>query len=899
VNYTDRRPDPDALLGLVQEEEAKSRRGRLKIFFGGCAGTGKTYAMLLAAHEQLREGVDVMAGIVETHGRGETQKLLQGIPILPLSEAPHKGIALREFNLDAAKERKPTIILVDELAHTNAPGSRHPKRWQDVEELLDAGIHVYTTLNVQHLESLSDVVASVTGVRVKETVPDSIFDTADDIVLVDIPSDELLKRLHEGKVYIADMAKTRAAENFFKKNNIIALRELALRRTTERVDAQMTAHNIREGIRDATPVSDKVMVCIGPDPLSAKLVRTARRMATSLKAPLVAAYVENSRHYALKEEGRAAVESVMRIVERLGGKTVVLQGENAAEELLAYAHSSGVTKMVLGKPVKPRWRDILYGSLVDKVIRRSALVDVYVVTGEYGQPKAPIRRVGLSAFQPQLYAWAVAAVAACTLAGVLLRGIMQPIDQSLLYIIGNVIVAARLGRGPSILYAVLSAACFNFFFIPPLYTLEIYDRSYWMTLLVMLATSIVITSYSTRLQLQATLSRRREHHTQTLYTLTRKLASTRGQQAMAQVAAMHIEEVFDASVTVWVPDASGQLQALIGAMPERDYVKEMAVLQWCYDNQRPAGSNTTTMPSALGLYLPLAALSGTLGAIGILPKTEKRLFTLEEISSLETLASLLASAMERAGAAEAAEKSKVEAESEKLRNILLSTVSHDLRTPLASITGAASSIVMDGATLPQETVRDLARSIQQEADRLSRIVTNLLDVTSLESGTVRLNLQPYFIEEVIGSTLSHMEHMLSAYTIVTEAEEGLPMITADGLLIEQVLTNLLENAVKHTPAGGTIRIHAGHYDAMVLITITDNGLGIPPGDEKKIFDKFHTTAQYKTKKGTGLGLAICQGIVTAHGGAIWAQNQPEGGARFCFTLKPAALTEKDVPHDAA
>ena len=894
---SDRRPDPDALLGLVQAEEEKSRRGHLKIFFGGCAGTGKTYAMLSAAQERLREGIDVIAGIVETHGRPETQKILQGIPILPLSDTTHKGVPMREFNLETAKTRKPAIILMDELAHTNAPGSLHAKRWQDVEDLLAAGIDVYTTLNVQHLESLSDLVAGVTGVRVKETVPDSIFDTADDIILVDITPDELLKRLREGKVYIADLAKARAAENFFKKNNIIALRELALRRTTERVDAQMADYNTREGIRDVAAVADKVMVCIGSDPLSSKLVRTAKRMATSLKAPFIAAYVENSRHHVLSDAGKAAVESVMRMVDRMGGKTVVLQGENASEELIAYAQSNGVTKIILGKSSKPRWQDILYGSLVDKIVRRSGDIDVYIVTGQYSAPSKALQGRSKLVFRPIMYGWSLAAISIATIAGIAIRSFTQPIDTALIYLIGNVIVASRLGRGPSILYALLSAACFNFFFIEPLYTLEIYDHSYWMTLLVMLITSMVITSFASKLRLQAMLSRGRERNTQTLYTLTRKLASTRGQKFLSEEAARHIEEVFHAKVTIWLPDSSGLLVPIVGTLPERDYVKEIAVLQWCFDNQRPAGHDTSTMPSALGIYLPLAALSGTLGVLGILPE-EGQYISREDIASLETLASLLASALERANAADAAEQSKVEAESEKLRSILLSTISHDLRTPLASITGAASSIV-DGDKLSGDTVKDLARSIHQEADRLSRIVANLLDVTSLESGTVKLNLQPYFIEEVIGSALTRLEPLLVSHTITTQAENALPMVMIDGLLIEQVLTNLLENAVKYTPAGSTIAITVKRKDGMMQITVADNGPGIPPGDEKKIFDKFYTTALHRAKKGTGLGLAICQGIIRTHGGEIHVENQINGGAQFSFTLPQALLPEKDIANDAA
>ncbi len=881
---------------MVQAEEAQSQRGRLKIFFGGCAGTGKTYAMLQAAQEQLREGMDVLAGIVETHGRAETQKLLQGIPILPMVDATHKGISLKEFNLDAAKQRKPAIILVDELAHTNAPGSRHPKRWQDVEELMAAGINVYTTLNVQHLESLGDIITGVTGVRVKETVPDAVFDSADDITLVDIPTDELLKRLQEGKVYIADMAKTRAAENFFKKNNIIALRELALRRTAERVDAQMDAYNAHQGIRENLPVSDKIMVCLGADPLSAKLIRSAKRMAVSLKAHWIAVYVENIRHYRLSEEGKAAVESSMRMAERMGAKTAVLQGSNAVEEIIAYARENGITKIILGKPKRSRWKDLLYGSLADKILRRSGAIDVYIITSD-ALPNSALVRNNLIEFKPELYGLSLLAIALCTGVGVLLSGILNPVDQALIYLSVVVPVAARLGRGPSVMYALLAPACFNFFFIPPLYTLQIYDRSYWMTLSVMLVTSLMITDQASKLRLQAVISRRRESRTQTLYTLTRALASIREQKAMSEMVAKHIEDVFSSQVTLWMPDTAGHLNAIVGALPETDYVKEMAVLQWCFDHAQPAGRDTITMPSANGLYLPLTAISGTLGVIGMLPKPDKEHFSLEEISSLETIASLLASAVERANNAEVAEKSKVEAESEKLRSILLSTVSHDLRTPLASITGAASSIAQEDGPLPPETTRELGRSIYKEASRLSRIVTNLLDVTNLESGSIKLNSQPYFMEEIIGSAITRVEQQLINHQVTTNAEENLPMVLADGVLIEQVIINLLENAAKYTPPASTIAINVSRKDGMVLVSVADNGPGIPAGDELKIFDKFYTTAHHKAQKGTGLGLAICRGIMKAHGGDIWCTQPIDGGVIFCFTLPIAESITPEAEHD--
>lgn len=880
----DNRPDPDQLLGKIKAEERDVARGKLKIFFGCCAGVGKTYAMLSAGHQRLMEGVDVVAGVVETHGRTETQKLLEGMPVIPQLEISYKGMTLREFNIDAALARKPAIILLDELAHTNAPGSRHIKRWNDAEELLNAGIDVYTTLNVQHLESLSDLVAGTTGIWVKEMIPDSVFDNADDVVLVDINADELLMRLSEGKVYIAESARARAAENFFKKSNIIALRELALRRTTERVDAQMDAYKNREGISGIVSIADKVLVCIAPDPLSETLVRSAKRMAASLKAPWTAVYVENARHYRLSEEDKKTVDSYLRLAERLGGKSIILQGANALDEIMAYARGNNITKIVIGKQIRPRWQEIMLGTLADKIMRKSGAIDVYVVTGVPVAKQESKKSNELVKFKPKLYLQAITIIALCTLIGIIGHLIIKPIDEVLIYLAGNVIVSARLGRGPSIMYALLSAACFNFFFIEPLYTLEIYDRSYWMTLIVMLGTSMVINSYASQLRLQALFARNRELYTQTLYAFTREIAATRGYKGICDAAARHILDAIGTQIVVCLPDKEGNLKAIWGDMPGWDIIKEIAIIQWCFNNSKLAGIGTDTMPSAAALYIPLITASNTLGVLGIIARKHKAPFSSEERSLLETFASLLASAVERVNASETAEKLRVDSESEKLRNTLLSSVSHDLRTPLASITGSSAIIVSDSKNLSHDEIHDLGHSIHQEATRLSRIVSNMLDVTSLESGTFKLNKQPYFIEELIGSALLRLEPVLAAYAIKTSAEADLPVINMDGVLIEQVISNLLENAIKYTPAGSTIEVEVSKNDGTLKVRVSDNGPGILAGDEKKIFDKFYTAGQSNAGKGTGLGLAICHAIISAHGGKIWAENKQEGGACLNFTL---------------
>jgi two-component system sensor histidine kinase KdpD len=575
------------------------------------------------------------------------------------------------------------------------------------------------------------------------------------------------------------------------------------------------------------------------------------------------------------------------MAERMGGKSVAIQGDNVVDEIIAYAKANHITKIIVGKTIRPAWKAALFGALADKIIRKSEHIDVYVVTGNPTPQEAKTGKSDLTIFKSKFYLWSLVAAAALTAFGMAMASVLTPIDQALIYLMGVVLVAAKLGRGPSFLYSLLSVTCFNFFFIPPLFSLDIYDRSYWLTFIVMLITSFVITSQASRLRLQAIFSRKRERETQAFYSLTREMASMREHQDMAGVAAKHIGEIFGVTSVIGLPDSGGEIRPIIGQLPPGNVVKENGVLQWCFDNGQIAGRHTTAMPSAIGLYFPLIASSGRLGVLGVIADNEERKFTGDEISALETCASLLASALERANVADLAQHSKVEAESEKLRTMLLSSVSHDLRTPLASITGAASTIATDIDILSHDTIRDLGRSINKEAERLSHLVSNLLEVTRLESGTVQLNPQPYFIEELIGSALARLEQISGKHIVVPRSDDALPLVQADGVLIEQVLINLVENAVRYTPQGSTIEISATGKGASVLISVTDNGPGIPAGHEKKIFDKFFSIRQKELQKGTGLGLAICANIVKLHKGDIWAENSAAGGARFCFTLPVA------------
>lgn len=891
------RPDPDELLSRItaeekEEEEAQQQmRGKLKIFFGACAGVGKTYAMLNAAQSAMREGLDVVSGVVETHGREDTLKLAEGVPHIPPREIQYRGTTLKEFDIDAALARKPQLLLLDELAHTNAPGSRHPKRWQDVEELLNTGIDVYTTLNVQHLESLNDVVAKITGIWVRETVPDAFFDKADEISLVDIPSEELLKRLKEGKVYIAPGAKRRAAQNFFKKSNLIALRELALRRTAERVEAQMDSYKGRGA--QAWSGTDKLLVCIGPDTLSGKLVRVAKRTASGLRAPWTALYVENERHYRLSREGKDAVERTLRLAERMGGHSDTIKGDRAAEEIIRYAREGGFTKIVVGKVAKPRWKEILYGTLADHIMRLSGDIDVYVVTGEAEDRKwlrASFWRSGAPAYY---YLSAMGITLALTLLMLPLRPYVMAVNLVMPYLLGIVAVAVRFGRGPAIAATLLAAFGFNFAFVPPYYSLKFTQEHHAVTFLVLLLTGLLIGTQTARLRLQAMHARRREENISALYAMTRELTASRGRQTLAEIIARHIAEVMDAAVSVWMEDGKGGLQRIAREDDEaaevEDPLREESAVRWALTHRQNAGRGTETLPAAQGVYVPLIISGSAVGVIGVIPQGQDTGLTADRVDVIETFASIAASALERANSAELVERTMLETEGEKLRNILLSSVSHDLRTPLAAITSAASTLLLEGNKITDEYRGELLRLIHEEGARLARMVTNLLDVTSLESGSVKLNKELYFIEELIGSALMRTEGKLKLRRVVTTIEQGLPLVRMDGLLIEQVLINLLENVADHTPEDTTVTITVKMIKPDIHVIVQDNGPGIRAGDEERIFDKFYSadktelSAEEMVRDG-GLGLAICRGIIHAHGGRIWAQNMTGGGSMFTFTL---------------
>ena len=868
----DQRPDPNTLLACVQEDESHQARGKLKIFLGATVGVGKTYAMLAAAHEQRTEGVDVAVGWVQTHGRAETEALVRGLAVLPRCAVAYHGTIVDEFDLDAALAHHPSLILVDELAHTNAPGSRHTNRWQDVEELLAAGIHVYTTLNVQHVESLNDVVAQITGVVVHETVPDSLLERADEIEFVDLPPDDLLRRLQEGKVDVPEDAE-HTRQHFFRKGNLIALRALALRCMADRVDKQMQVYRRDHAITDTWPTTERLLVCVSPSPLAARLVRAARRMAARLRAEWLVVYVETPAHLRLPVTDRQRVGQTLRLAEQLGAETVTLSGQHISEEILAYAHTRNVSKLVVGKPKHPRWRDVVFGSVVDELVRGSGEMEIYVISGEPGDVKSLASTVLQPTSSRAAYGWGTLSVALYTLLAWLWFPSLTETNLVMFYLLGIVVIAMRCGRGPALWAAVLSTAAFNFFFVPPYLTFHVADAQYLLTFTVMLLVALVISTLTMRLRQQADAARQRERRTAALYAMSRELASTQGTAHLLQVAVRHISEVFDSDVVILLPQADGALQAWGHGEEEAERgdnshvrmktfileAREQDVAQWVYNHQQLAGLGTATLPSAGALYLPLTASRGTVGVLGVRPTQPQQLLAPEQMHLLETFANQTALALARAILAEEAQHTQVQIEAERLRNTLLSTVSHDLRTPLATIAGAASSLLEADPVLPPAARRELLQAICDETDRLNRLVSNVLEMTRLESGALRVAKEWQPLEEVVGAALTRLEAQLHNRPLSTHLPPDLPLVPLDSVLVEHVLINLLDNTLNYTPPESPIALSAWVTDGTVTVEVADQGPGIPPGEEQRLFDKLYRGQYAGVRRGFGLGLTICRG----------------------------------------
>jgi len=868
------RPSPEALLAAAKQEG----RGRLKIFLGAAPGVGKTYEMLHAAQARRRDGIDVVVGVVETHGRRETEVLLDGLKVIAQRQVEYKGHLLAEMDLDAILERRPQLVLVDELAHTNAPGSRHPKRYLDVEELIAAGIDVFTTLNIQHVESLNDIVARITRIRVRETVPDSILDHADDIEVVDLSPEDLIKRLREGKVYVSQQAE-RAIRHYFSQGNLTALRELALRRTAQRVDEQLLSHMRAHAIPGPWAAGERILVCVSEAPSTAGLIRYARRVAERLQVPWTAIYVETARTQRLTDAERDRIADVLRLAERLGSATITIPGRSIAEEVVAYATANNITQIVIGKSNRSRWFEMVHGSVVHELVRKTGAISVHVISCEDGEsvpPKSVQTHPGVESIRFEQYLGSAAAVAIALGLGLLLKQFIAVQSISLLFLTSVLASAIASGLWPSLFAAILSMLSYNFFFMPPLYTFTVGDPENVLALFFFLIVAIIVSNLTARTRSQMVTARSRAKTTAELYAFSRKVAGIGALDDLLWATAYQISSMLNVRTVLLMPTKEHEGLEIASGYPPEDRLDsaDMAAARWSWEHDHPAGRGSDTLPGGRRLFLPLRTGSGPVGVIGIDRDAPGPLTTPDERRLLDALCDQAAVAIERISLAKGLDEARVLAETERLRAALLTSISHDLRTPLASIIGTVSSLRSFQEKYSAADREELLATLQEEAERLNRFVSNLLDMTRLESGAVELKRELIEVGEIIGSALQRAGNVLAGYRVEVNIEPGLPMLRLDAVLFEQVLFNLLDNAAKYSPAGGRIEIRASRDGGLVEIEVVDEGPGIPPADFERIFDKFYRVqAQDRRRAGTGLGLAICRGFVEALGGWIVARNR--------------------------
>ncbi|MBN9242479.1 MAG: sensor histidine kinase KdpD [Mesorhizobium sp.] len=881
-NGEPKRPDPEALL----REAATETRGHLKVFLGAAPGVGKTYEMLLSAAAQRRAGVDVVIGLIETHGRVETEALVHGFEIVPLKHVDYNGRHLQEMDLDAILARRPALVLVDELAHTNAPESRHPKRYQDVEDLLAAGIDVYTAVNIQHLESLNDVVQQITRIQVRETVPDAFLDRADEIEVIDLTPADLIQRLKEGKVYVPGTAE-RALAHYFSAGNLTALRELALRRTAQRVDQQLLSHMQAHAISGPWSAGDRILVVVNEHPKAAALVRYARRMAERLGAPWTALYVETPRSLRLGEAARDRIAEALRMAERLGGEAVTIPGRELAGEILDYAAKNNFSHLVIGRSRRSRLREMLFGSITSEIVRRAGNVAVHVVTGD--DKAAPALKTvdtrAAAPFDVRPYLVTAAVVAVALGGGEVLARFLNVQNVALVFLTAVLISAVAFGLGPALFASLLSVLAFNLFFLPPYFSITISDPENVVALFFFLVVALVASNLTASVRAQALVARQRARTTEDLYLFSRKLAGIASMDDLLWAISSQVASMLKVRVVLFLPE-NGSLE-LKTAWPPEDVAEEadLAAAKWSWESNKPAGRGADTLPGARRLFLPMRTGRGPVAVIGIDSDKQGPLLRPDERRLLDALSDQAALAIERINLSDDFDRAQRAAERDRLQAALLTSISHDLRTPLASILGAADGL----AALPDLTADDrkaLLATIQEEAERLNRFIANLLDMTKLESGAIAPTMGLVDIGEIVGSTLRRAERILAGHRVETALAADLPMVKLDPVLFEQVLFNLLDNAAKYAPAGTTIRIEGRREDEAVSLRVTDEGLGIPPADLERVFDKFYRVRKSDSQRaGTGLGLAICRGFVEAMGGTIETGNRADRpGAVFTVTL---------------
>ncbi len=887
------RPSPEALLAGAAEN-----RGRLKIFLGAAPGVGKTYEMLSAGRARRKEGVDVVIGIAETHKRAETEALLDGFEIIPRRAVPYRDRALDEMDIDAVLARRPRLVLVDELAHTNAPGSRHEKRYQDVEELLEAGIDVYATLNIQHLESLNDVVAQITTVRVRETLPDHVIDKADEVELIDLTPTDLIQRLHEGKVYVPEVAQ-RALGHYFSEGNLTALRELALRRTAQRVDDQMLTYMQAHAIPGPWAAGERILVCVNEHPSAAGLIRYARRAADRLQARWVALYIETARYHQLSEVERDRVAQTLRLAERLGATSVTLPGRDIAADLLDYARANNITQIIIGKSRRSRWFELLHGSVVDALVRQSGNIGIQVLAAEATEAEPAGRGAAMSApFDPVPYVQAAILVAVAAAIGFFFDRQIDLPNISMIFIPVVLYSAIRHGLLPSLWATFLSTVAYNFFFLEPLYTLTIDNPQNVVALLFLLLVAVIASQLAAQSRAQAQAARRQAASTAALYGFSRKIAGIGCMDDLLWAVAHQIAAMLKAHVVLLLPEQA-ELQVRVGYPPEDELDEaDLAAAKWSWSHGQPAGRSSDTLPGAKRLFLPLRTERGLVGIMGLDRAGDGPPLSPDERRLLDALADQAAVAIERIVLAADIDQARVTGETERLRSALLTSISHDLKTPLAAIIGSITSLRKFWPGFDEPTRDELLGTVQDEAERLTRFVGNVLDMTKLEAQSVAPKLEAIDVAEMLGIVAGDARRALPAQRLKVEVPADLPPALMDPNLFRQVMFNLLDNAAKYG-GEGEIRIATRVTAQGLAIEVADEGPGIPPGDLARIFDKFfRIQVGARRRAGTGLGLSICKGFVEAMGGSVVAENRTDrSGALFRVTLQAAPQTAIITPHD--
>ena len=904
TNISETRPSPDALLEAARR--AESNRGHLKIFLGAAPGVGKTYEMLQSAHAKRRAGVDVVVGIVETHGRLETQALLAGLEIVPRLRVDYRGQVIEEMDLDALLARHPQIAIVDELAHTNAPGSRHPKRYMDVEELLDNGIDVYTAVNIQHIESLNDVIAQITRVRVRETVPDSIFDLADAIELIDLPPDELIQRLKEGKVYVPKQAE-RALEHYFSSGNLTALRELALRRTAERVDEQLLTHMQANAIAGPWAASERILVCVSEDLGGPGLIRHTKRLADRLHAPWTAIYIETRRSLQLSQVERDRLAETLRLAESLGGDalTIPAAGRRIADDILSFARANNVTQVVLGKSSRSWWFELMRGSVVHELVRKAGLISVHVIAGSPPDATPASATRGVRTAEPAQpfnlmpYAMALLYTAVALLVGTLIQPLFGIENVDLVFLTAVVVTAVRYGLLPSLVASVAASLCYNFFFLPPIYTFSIADPTNIAAFFFFMLIALIVSNVAARVRGQAVAATDRARTTEYLYSFSRKLAGTATLDDVLWATAYQTALMLKVRVVLLLPE-SGVLTVMTGYPPEDELDPgDLAAANWAWSNDRPAGRGSDTLPGAKRLFLPMRTGRGLIGVVGIDDDRTGPILTPDKRRLLDALMDQAAVAIERVHLAEDIDRVKREIETDRLRSALLTSISHDLKTPLSSVLGSASALRDFSARLTDPEKADLLSTIIDESERLNRFIANLLDMTKLESGAVIPNFAIHDVADIVGSALRRAGKILTRHRVQLDLQPNLPMLELDAVLFEQVIFNLLDNAAKYAPAGSTVTVRGWREGKEVVLQVMDEGAGIPSDDLPKIFDKFYRAKKAdQVRAGTGLGLAISRGFVEALHGTITADNRTDRTGAVLTIRLPVPTTQKTVEIDA-